>query len=140
MIDKIDPEETINTLDSINQASFKSDADRYAAKEAARRLLVRLETPFERGWSLAFETPVLVAGLQMGSDLGIWHKWTEAEKQNNGAPVKLETILSWCNADVEPTLMRESNGVYRNKACLTTDRTFSKAYFCTLPTRRNGRG
>ncbi|KAH6616292.1 hypothetical protein C7974DRAFT_441875 [Boeremia exigua] len=106
MIDKVDVAETIRSLDSISQTSFKSDADRYAAKEAARRLLARLETPFERGWALAFETPVLVAGLQMGSDLGIWAHWAEAEKQSEGAPVKLDTILGWCNAKVEATLLR----------------------------------
>ena len=106
-MDKIDSQETINTLDSISQESFKSDADRYAAKEAARRLLARLETPFERGWALAFETPVLVAGLQMGSDLGIWTKWVQADEQSERAPVNLETILSWCDAKVEPTLLRK---------------------------------
>jgi hypothetical protein len=59
-----DTQETIRIIESIDQSSFQSDADRYAAKEAARRLLARLETPFERGWALAFETPVLVTGLQ----------------------------------------------------------------------------
>jgi hypothetical protein len=110
MTNKTDPQETIRTIDSIDQSSFHSDADRYAAKEAARRLLARLETPFERGWALAFETPVLVAGLQMGSDLGIWSKWVDAEKQSGGKPVKLEIILGWCHAKVEPTLLRESTG------------------------------
>lgn len=107
MTDKIDVQETISTLDSIDQVSFKSDADRFAAKEAARRLLARLETPFERGWALAFETPVLVAGLQMGSDLGIWEKWTLSEKQTGGLPVNLETILNWCNTKAEATLLRK---------------------------------
>jgi len=85
--------EVIRTLDSIDQSSFESDADRYAAKEAARRLLARLETPFERGWALAFETPVLVAGLQVGSDLGVWTKWADAEEQSGAKPVSLQTIL-----------------------------------------------
>lgn len=107
MTDKPHSDHVICTLDSIDPASFKSDADRYAAKEAARRLLARLETPFERGWALAFETPVLVAGLQVGSDLGIWVKWAEAEKQGGGKPQKLETILGWCSVQVEPTLLRE---------------------------------
>lgn len=106
--------EIIHTLDSITQSSFSTDADRYAAKEAARRLLSRLETPFERGWALAFETPVLVAGLQVGSDLGIWAKWAEVERESGGDPVKLEIILSWCNAKVEPTLLRESAELLRH--------------------------
>lgn len=108
MVDRAGIQETISVLDSIDQSFFESDADRYAAKEAARRLLARLETPFERGWALAFETPVLVAGLQMGSDLGIWSKWAEAEKQNDAASVKIEQILSWCDTKVEPTLLRKS--------------------------------
>jgi hypothetical protein len=101
-------DEVIRTLDSIDQSSFESDADRYAAKEAARRLLARLETPFERGWALAFETPVLVAGLQVGSDLGVWTQWADAEERSGGKPVSLETILGWCTAEVEPTLLRAS--------------------------------
>lgn len=107
LLDMINPQNTIEKLDSINQASFVSDADRYAAKEAARRLLARLETPFERGWALAFEMPVLVAGLQIGSDLGIWKKWTKTEKENGQSPINIDTILSWCTVDVEPTLLRE---------------------------------
>ncbi|KAL1607146.1 hypothetical protein SLS59_002850 [Nothophoma quercina] len=94
MVDRAGVQETISVLDSIDQSFFESDADRYAAKEAVRRLLARLETPFERGWALAFETPVLVAGLQMGSDLGIWSKWAEAEKQNDAASIKTEQILT----------------------------------------------
>ncbi|KAJ8110067.1 hypothetical protein OPT61_g6987 [Boeremia exigua] len=42
----------------------------------------------------------------MGSDLGIWSRWAEAEKQTGAMPVKLEKILSWCNAEVERTLLR----------------------------------
>jgi hypothetical protein len=61
-------------LNSVNPTSFHKDANRDAAKEAARRPLSRLETTFERGWALAFENPVLLAGLQVGLDLGIWEK------------------------------------------------------------------
>ena len=103
------PQEIIRLLDSIDQSSFQSDTDRYAAKEAARRLLARLETPFERGWALAFETPVLIAGLQMCSDLGIWEKWTDAEKQSGQKAVGLHTILGWCKTHAEPSLLRRYN-------------------------------
>jgi hypothetical protein len=108
MTNKVDVQETVNALDGITASSFTSDADRFAAKEAARRLLARLETPFERGWSLAFETPVLVAGLQVGADLGIWERWVEAEKQNGGESVKLDVILGWCKDGVEASLLSES--------------------------------
>lgn len=107
MTDNLAPQNIVRTLDSISPAAFKSDADRYAAKESARRLLARLDTPFERGWALAFEAPVLIAGLQMGSDLGIWEKWAEVEERDEGRPVNIEAILGWCGAGVEEALLRE---------------------------------
>ena len=122
-----DPQAIITTLDSISQTSFETDTDRYAAKEAARRLLARLETPFERGWALAFETPVLVAGLQIGSDLGIWTNWAETDEKNGHVPVKLETILSWCSAEVEPTLLREPPHDLTHGQILTVIRTIFEA-------------
>lgn len=104
---RTDPQQIITALNFIDQSSFKTDIDRYAAKEAVRRLLARLKTPFERAWTLGFETPVLVAGLQIDSDLGIWTKWVETEGQNAQEPVKLEDIFGWCNAKVEPSLLRK---------------------------------
>lgn len=101
--------DTIKTLDSIQPSQFSTDAERYEAKEAARRLLNRLETPFEQGWRLSFETPVLIAGIQTILDLGIWKQWTEADKKNPGAPVHLDQLLKWANAKAEPNLLRECN-------------------------------
>jgi hypothetical protein len=100
-------QDIVGMLDSVDSTSFHTDADRYAAKEAARRLLSRLETPFERGWALAFENPVLVAGLQVGLDLGIWERWASEERQSNGAPQKLRNIVNWCNAAVEENVIRK---------------------------------
>jgi hypothetical protein len=100
-------QDTISSLDSIQPSQFSTDAERFAAKEAARRLLTRLETPFEQGWGLSFETPVLVAGIQTLLDLGIWKKWLEADKKNPGAPVHLDQLLTWANTKAEPNLLRE---------------------------------
>lgn len=100
-------EDTIKSLDSIQPTQFATDAERYEAKEAARRLLNRLETPFEQGWRLSFETPVLVAGIQTALDLDIWKKWTEADKRTPGAAVNLEQVLEWADKFVEPNLLRE---------------------------------
>ena len=86
-------QDTIRNLDSLQPSQFSTDAERYEAKEAARRLLNRLETPFEQGWRLSFETPVLIAGIQTILDLGIWKQWTEANKKNPGAPVHIVLIL-----------------------------------------------
>ncbi|KAK8112874.1 hypothetical protein PG984_013400 [Apiospora sp. TS-2023a] len=96
----------IELLDSIDVDSFKDDTERYAAKEAARRLLARIETPFERIWALAFENPVLIAGLQLCQDLGIWTKWTAAASEGDeGKTQTLETLLGFCNTTVEPNLL-----------------------------------
>lgn len=97
----------ITSLDSIQPTNFLGDSERYAVKEAARRLLHRLETPFEQGWRLSFETPVLIAGIQTALDLGIWKKWTETDKANPGADVNLEQVLKWANKEVEPNLLRK---------------------------------
>ncbi|KAK7964054.1 hypothetical protein PG996_008256 [Apiospora saccharicola] len=96
----------IELIDSIGVDSFKDDTERYAAKEAARRLLARIETPFERIWALAFENPVLIAGLQLCQDLGIWAKWTAAAGEGDeGKTQTLETLLGFCNTTVEPNLL-----------------------------------
>jgi hypothetical protein len=97
----------IEQLNSLQPDHFVTDAERYEAKEAARRLLNRLETPFEQGWRLSFETPVLIAGVQTILDLGIWKKWTEANKEKPGAAVTLDQILTWSNTKAEPNLLRK---------------------------------
>lgn len=98
---------TISALNAIHSSQFSTDAERFQAKEAARRLLTRLETSFEQGWRLSFETPVLVAGVQTILDLGIWKKWMEADKKNPGAPLHLDQLLEWANTKAEPNLLRE---------------------------------
>lgn len=98
--------DTVAVLDGINLSQFTTETDRFAAKEAARRLLARLETPFEKGWAIAFENPGLVASLQLVQDLGIWTKWTEADKQNPGAARTIDELLGWANATCETNLLR----------------------------------
>lgn len=100
------PQNAVESLDSISLESFTTEAERYEAKEAAKRLLARLETPFERSWALAFENPVLIAGLQLGQDLGVWSKW--ASKQgDDGGTQSLDNIVKMCNAPVQPNLLRK---------------------------------
>ena len=96
----------VSVLDAIQPSQFTAPADRFAAKEAARRLLARLETPFEQSWAVTFETPGLVAGLQLVQDLGIWTKWTEADSKNPGVARTLDELLSWANTTCEPNLLR----------------------------------
>jgi hypothetical protein len=77
-------QDMIKKLDSLQPHQFATDAERFEAKEAARRLLNRLETPFEQGWRLSFETPVLIAGIQTILDLGIWKKVNEGQQGKSG--------------------------------------------------------
>ncbi|KAI7787340.1 S-adenosyl-L-methionine-dependent methyltransferase [Diaporthe eres] len=98
------PRNTVEILDSISAQSFKTDADRYEAKEAAKRLLARLETPFERSWALSFENPVLIAGLQPCQDLGIWSKWVTKQGNERGTQI-LDDILKMCDVPVQPKLL-----------------------------------
>lgn len=99
--------ETTKLLDSIQPESFRSDADRYEAKEAARRLLARLETPFERGWAITCEVSVLVPGLIVFHDLDIWSKWDKLSKSQGPITQSLSQIIDMCSAPAEPNLLRE---------------------------------
>lgn len=97
---------TVEILDSISVQSFKTDAERYEAKEAAKRLLARLETPFERSWALSFENPVLIAGLQLGQDLGVWAKWASKQGTDGGSQ-SLDSIVKMCDFPVQSNLLRK---------------------------------
>lgn len=98
--------ETTKLLDNIRPESFQSDADRYEAKEAARRLLARLETPFERGWAITSEVSVLVPGLIVFHDLEIWSKWVELSKSRGPISLSIDQIVGMCSAPAEPNLLR----------------------------------
>lgn len=98
--------DVVATLDAIETSQFTSEVDRFAAKEAARRLLARLETPFEQAWAISFEGPGLFAGLQLVQDLGIWTKWTEEDKIEPGKARSLDELLGWANAKCEENLLR----------------------------------
>ena len=98
--------DAVSVLDAIEPSQFTTDADRFSAKEAARRLLARLETPFEQSWAIAFENPGLVASIQLVQDLGIWARWTEADKKLPGVERTLDELLSWATASCERNLLR----------------------------------
>ncbi|KAL1854383.1 hypothetical protein Daus18300_011482 [Diaporthe australafricana] len=98
--------ETTELLDSIRPESFKSETERSEAKEAARRLLARLETPFERGWAITLEASVLVPGLLVFYDLEIWSKWAGIHKSQGPIPQSLVHIVKMCSTPAEPNLLR----------------------------------
>ena len=97
---------TISSLESIDPSQFANDAERYQAKEALRKLLVRMETPFERIWALSFENPPLIAGLRICVDLGIWKKWAAIHKAKGEAELTLNQIIDFCEKKPEANLLR----------------------------------
>ncbi|KAH7080976.1 hypothetical protein FB567DRAFT_571493 [Paraphoma chrysanthemicola] len=60
----------MSAIEAISASKFADDAERFQVKEALRKLVVGLETPFERVWSLSFENAPLIAGLRILIDLG----------------------------------------------------------------------
>jgi hypothetical protein len=101
----------ISSLESIDPSRFTNDAERYQAKEALRKLLVRMETPFERIWALSFENPPLIAGLRICVDLGIWKKWTAIHKEKGEAELTLEQIIGFCEKKPEANLLRKPTAI-----------------------------
>jgi hypothetical protein len=97
---------TISSLESIDPSQFANDAERYQAKEVLRKLLVRMETPFERIWALSFENPPLIAGLRICVDLGIWKRWTVMYREKGEAELTLEQIIDFCEKKPEANLLR----------------------------------
>lgn len=100
--------EIVRTLDAIVPESFETDADRHEAMEAARRLLARLQTPYERTVTLTWSEPVMIAGIQTLQDLGVWKEWAEKHKLDGNTAQSLENIVNMCNVTVEPNLIRKN--------------------------------
>ncbi|KAI0903021.1 putative O-methyltransferase [Ustulina deusta] len=79
-------EELIALLDNIQLSDCKDDSnghgDRVAIAEATRRLLARLETPFERAWRLSWINGNAHMAVQVIMDVGIWEAWYLTERRD----------------------------------------------------------
>jgi hypothetical protein len=130
---------TISTLESIDPSQFANDAERFQAKEALRKLLVRMETPFERIWALCFENPQLIASLRVCVDLGMWKKWKALYDDEGTAELTLDQIVALCDKKPETNLLRKYCTGQRTAAiqCLTAGRTLFAAHSSTLYARRD---
>ena len=96
--------DTIAYLDGISAAgSFGSELERHQVRAAVRRLLARVETPYERAWGYCLEHPVVFAALKIGIDLGLWSAWTK----QGGGPKSLDDLAKLSNATVEINLLRQ---------------------------------
>ncbi|KAM0549536.1 hypothetical protein ACHAPJ_009352 [Fusarium lateritium] len=93
----------IATLDGVQPAQFGGDeVERLRVRAAARRLLARVETPYERAWGFCFEHAAVNAALQTAIDLGIWKAWTEL----GGGKKTINELVKLTRRNVEPNLLR----------------------------------
>jgi hypothetical protein len=94
----------IAILDDVKPSQFGGDeVERLRVRAAARRLLSRVETPYERAWGFCFEHPAVFAALQTAIDLGIWTAWTK----EGGGKKTIDELVKLTGRDVEPNLLRE---------------------------------
>ncbi|KAF5664277.1 O-methyltransferase [Fusarium heterosporum] len=93
----------IATLDSVNPDQFSgNEVERLRVRAAARRLLARVESPYERAWGFCFEQPAVFAALQTCIDLGIWKAWTDL----GGGKKTIDELVKLTGRDVAPNLIR----------------------------------
>ncbi|KAL4902301.1 hypothetical protein BDW74DRAFT_62771 [Aspergillus multicolor] len=96
-------EEIIAGLDAITPEAFSAnEIERLQVRAAARRLLARLESPYERAWGFCFEHPVVFAALQTCIDVGLWKAWTAA----GGGEKSLDELVALTSPRVETNLLR----------------------------------
>lgn len=79
-----------------------SDVERMQLKEALRRNIHRLQTPFERTWEMTLAEPHLYAAIKTTIDLGIWEAWRSV----SGGEKSLDELVNMCKKDCEPNLLR----------------------------------
>lgn len=96
----------ISALDGVHTEAFEgNEVERLQVRAAARRLLARVESPYERAWGFCFEHPVVFAALQTCIDVGLWTSWTA----NSGGEKSLEDLVQFTNPTVETNLLRMYN-------------------------------
>ncbi|KAI1346792.1 putative O-methyltransferase [Xylaria sp. FL0043] len=88
-------QELIAILDSIQVSDCEDDSDghgdRVAIAEATRRLLARVETPFERAWRLSWINGNTHMAVQVIMDVGIWKAWYSSKRREISLP-ELHTL------------------------------------------------
>ncbi|KAJ5730043.1 uncharacterized protein N7483_004551 [Penicillium malachiteum] len=93
----------VAVLDGIQFDAFGGDeVERLKVRSAARRLLARVETPYERAWGFCFEHPIVFAALQTCINLGLWKKWTGI----GGGEKSIDELVAMTTPTVETNLLR----------------------------------
>ncbi|OKO99641.1 hypothetical protein PENSUB_8294 [Penicillium subrubescens] len=99
-------QETIALLDEVQPDAFGgNEVERLQVRAAARRLHVRVETPYERAWGFCFEHPVVFVVLQMCIDVGIWKAWTDV----GGGEKSIYELVELTTPTVDTNLLRMSS-------------------------------
>ncbi|CAG7917733.1 unnamed protein product [Penicillium olsonii] len=94
--------QTIASLDAVQPEDFGGDeVERLKVRAAARRLLARVETPYERAWGFCFEQPVVFAALQTCIDVGLWRSWTSV-----GGEKSIDDLVKLTSPTVDANLLR----------------------------------
>lgn len=94
----------IAILDGVHPNKFGGDeVERLRVRAAARRLLARVESPYERAWGFCFEHPAVFAALQTCIDLGVWKAWTEV----GGGKKTIHDLVALSGQGVDTNLLRE---------------------------------
>lgn len=98
-------EEIIASLDAVQPEAFGgNEVERLKVRAAARRLLARVETPYERAWGFCFEQPVVFAALQICIDVGLWRSWTSV-----GGEKSIDELVKLTSPTVDANLLRKSS-------------------------------
>ena len=97
-------QDIIAALDAVQPlSSGTNETDRLEIRAAARRLLVRVETPNERAWGFCFENPIVFAALQTCIDLGLWKSWSGL----GGEEMTVDELVQLTTPPAETNLLRE---------------------------------
>ncbi|CAH0045057.1 unnamed protein product [Clonostachys solani] len=97
-----DSQKIIDILEGVNHASFANEVERLRVRAAARKLLAKVESPYERAWGFCFEHPVVFAALQTSIDLGLWAAWNAAGSGDK----TIDDLVKLAKHDIQPNLLR----------------------------------
>lgn len=99
-------QDTIIALDAVQREAFGgNEVERLQVRAAARRLLARVESPYERAWGFCFEHPVVFAALQTCIDLGLWKSWTD----DGGGEKSIDELVKLTSPTIDTNLLRKSS-------------------------------
>ncbi|KAJ6080801.1 hypothetical protein N7499_005675 [Penicillium canescens] len=98
-----DTDQIITSLDAVEPEVFSgNEVERLKVRAAARSLLARVETPYERAWGFCFEHPAVFAALQTCIDVGLWKSWTMV----GGGKKTIDELVEFTSPIVDTNLLR----------------------------------